>query len=121
MIFKTSGYSQGDHKLHFGNVLLEQGDGATALFFVIHPNSWGPYQRAFLTPSFAKFAEDTLAKGMSKKVSNVGAAIGSVIPGAHTVVGGIIGKLIGNAATTATEDYQGDYLCYVGDREAGFL
>ena len=44
LIFKTSGYSLGDHKLHFGNVLLEQGDGATALFFVIHPNSWGPYQ-----------------------------------------------------------------------------
>ena len=90
-------------------------------FFFVNISIIFLYQRAFLTPSFAKFAEDTLAKGMSKKVSNVGAAIGSVIPGAHTVVGGIIGKLIGNAATTATEDYMGDYLCYIGDREAGFL
>ena len=122
LTFNTHGYSQGEHKLHFGNVLIEQSDGASALFFVIHPNSWGPYQHRFLTSSFTAFAKGVLSMGASKAVGTAtGAVIGSVIPGAGTAMGGILGAIITNAAGSATEDYLGDYLRYIGDRHAGNL
>ena len=114
--FSTRGYSKGEHKLHFGNVLIKQSDGASALFFVIHPNSWGPYQHRFLTSSFTSFANGILSKGASKAAgAGAGAVIGSVIPGAGTVVGGMLGGIIGNAAGSVTEDYIGDYLRYIGN------
>ena len=123
LTFNTRGYSKGEHKLHFGNVLIQQSDGASALFFVIHPNSWGPSQHRFLTSSFTAFAKAILSKGASKAaLAGAGAVIGSVIPGAGTVVGGMLGGIIGNAAESVTEDYIGDYLRYIGnDRHRRYL
>lgn len=49
--FFTGGYSSGDSMLHFGIHLPKQGGRSgdmSAIFFVIHPNSWGPYQYRFL-------------------------------------------------------------------------
>ena len=60
--FSTQGYSRGQHELHFGNVPIEESDGASALFFVIHPNSWRPYQDRFLTSSFTAFVKDILSQ-----------------------------------------------------------
>ena len=51
--FRTSGYRG---KLHFGFLTFGTGDGA--IFFVIHPNSWGPYQHRFKTNTFTQFFKD---------------------------------------------------------------
>ena len=50
--FRTSGYKG---KLHFGFLTFSKGDGA--VFFVIHPNSWGPYQHRFKTNALTGFVE----------------------------------------------------------------
>ena len=122
LTFNTHGYSKGEHKLHFGNVFIEQTDGASALFFVIHPNSWGPYQHRFVTSSLTAFAKDILSKGASKAAdAAAGAVIGSVVPSEGTAMGGVLGAIMTNAAGSATEDYMGDYLRYIGDRHAGHL
>ena len=48
--FRTSGYRD---KLHFGFLTFGSDDGA--MFFVIHPNSWGPYQHRFKTNAMTSF------------------------------------------------------------------
>ena len=52
-VFETSGYNG---KLHFGFLTFSSDDGA--VFFVIHPNSWGPYQHRFKTNTFTQFVKD---------------------------------------------------------------
>ena len=50
--FRTSGYH---NKLHFGFLTFGSDDGA--VFFVIHPNSWGPYQHRFKTNAMTSFVK----------------------------------------------------------------
>jgi len=108
--FETSGYQK---KLHFGFLTFGTDDGA--VFFVIHPNSWGPYQHRFKTNTFTAFTKNAVAKAASIGTSSaIGAALGSVVPGLGTLVGGAIGAVGGVAASSLTDDYFGDYLRYIG-------
>merc|ERR1712204_66352 len=51
----TAGHSGGKgSKLHFGNVFFSDSVKGSAIFFVLHPNKWGPYQHRFKTSSFTK-------------------------------------------------------------------
>merc|ERR1712227_371042 len=113
--FSTSGY---EGKLHFG--FLHYGEDGRAVFFVLHPNSWGPYQHRFKTNALTEFvkraAQGTtstavgLAAGAAivKYAPAAGAAIGTYMT--HEAFGGIIGTLIGIGVSSLTDDYFGDYL-----------
>jgi len=108
--FRTSGYNK---ELHFGFLTFGTDDGA--VFFVIHPNSWGPYQHRFKTNSFTAFVKGGLSSVASAVAgaaagAATGAAIGSIVPGLGTVVGAVVGY----GASSLTDDYFGDYLRYIG-------
>ena len=68
--FITSGY---DGKLHFGFLHFGHNDeartamhGGSAVYFVLHPNSDGPYQNNFKTHSMIEFIADGIEKAESK-------------------------------------------------------
>jgi len=108
--FRTSGYGG---KLHFGFLTFGSDDGA--VFFVIHPNSWRPFQHRFKTNTFTKFFKDGISKAASAAGSAAaGAAIGSIVPGLGTAIGGIVGFAVGSVGSSLTDDYFGDYLRYIG-------
>jgi len=133
--FQTSGYKkqEGDelHQLHFGYLWLTAGDAA--VFFVIHPNEFGPYAHNFKTDTLTEWGLNTLT-GVNGAVggglgtaagglvgaqvgAQVGATLGSIVPVTGTTIGGIIGAVggvIGGAAATLTDDYVGEYLRYIG-------
>jgi len=112
--FRTSGY---EGYLHFG--FLYFGDQNQAVFFVLHPNNWGPYQHRFKTNDFTAFFNDgigeILASGASAAAgaavaAAAGAAMGSIVPVAGTIIGGLAGASVG----LLSDDYFGDYLRYIG-------
>ena len=108
--FQTSGH-QG--KLHFG--YLNYGGENGAIFFVLHDNSWRPYQHRFKTSSFTKWFNAGLSTALSTAGSAaagaaVGAAYGSIVPGIGTVVGAATGLVI----SQWSDDVFGDYLRYIG-------
>lgn len=104
--FSTSGY-QG--LLHFG--FLYYGGQNQAIFFVLHPTSWTPYQHRFKTNSFTSFFNAGIGSVLTKGASAAaGAAIGSIVPGPGTIIGGLVGAAVGELS----DDYFGDYLRYIG-------
>ena len=108
--FSTAGH---EGKLHFG--YLNFGGQNQAIYFVLHPSDWYPYQHRFKTNSFTKFFNDGISKaaatgGGAAAGWAAGAAMGSIVPGAGTVVGGVVGVVIGSF----TDDLFGDYLRYIG-------
>lgn len=126
--FSTSGHSAAESsKLHFGNVFFDKA-GGSAIFFVIHPNAWGPYQHRFKTSHLTEAFHDTTklivqagaTAGITAAIASAaasGAAIGSFIPGPGTAAGAALGVAVGSAGTAIaalTDDYVGDYLRYIG-------
>jgi len=126
--FSTSGHSAAESsKLHFGNVFFDKA-GGSAIFFVIHPNAWGPYQHRFKTSYLTEAFQDTTkliveagaTAGITAAIASAaasGAAIGSFIPGPGTAAGAALGVAVGSAGTAIaalTDDYVGDYLRYIG-------
>jgi len=106
--FSTSGYKG---KLHFG--FLYYGKDGRAVFFVLHPNSWGPYQHRFKTNAFTEFVMGAAQGLASTAVAYVvGAAIGTFIPVPY--FGTFIGGLLGIGVRSLTKSYFGDYLRYIG-------
>ena len=104
--FWTSGY---EGYLHFG--FLYFGGQNQAIFFVLHPNSWGPYQHRFKTNSFTQFFNNGIGSVLSSGAgAAAGAAIGSIVPGVGTILGGLVGAGVGSLS----DDYFGDYLRYIG-------
>lgn len=117
--FRTSGYRG---KLHFG--FLYFGGTNQALFYVLHPNSWGPYQHRFKTNAFTRFFKSQASKAASKAAAAAvgeaigsiaastaagaaaGEAIGSIIPGAGTIIGSLVGA--------GVAELSDDYLRYIG-------
>jgi len=114
--FRTSGYNG---MLHFGmlcfsvTVTNEELDGV--IFFVIHPNSWGPFQHRFKTNAFTGFVKKGISKaaGAATGAATV-AALGSVVPGLGNIVGGILGLTAGVIASRVTPNYFGNYLRFIG-------
>ena len=70
--FSTAGHSApGNSELHFGNVFVGDTSGGSAIFFVIHPNSWRPYQHRFKTSSISaalKKVASSLTGGLSEHI-----------------------------------------------------
>merc|ERR1712147_347367 len=127
--FSTAGHSaKNGAKLHFGNVFFKDSNGGSAIFFVIHPNKWGPYQHRFKTSSFTNafnkamgaIVSSGVAAGVGAGIAAAaasGAAIGSFIPGPGTVAGAALGVAVagfGAIIGTLSDDYIGDYLRYIG-------
>ena len=109
----TSGHSMGGGKLHFGYIFYD--NNGKAIFFVLHPNSWGPYQNRFRTNAMMSFIKSTGCQMSSMGASAAaGAFVGSVFPGVGTAVGAGVGAAAGWVASTITPSYVGDYLRYIG-------
>ncbi len=113
--FSTSGCQIGNGELHFGYIFSDDDEETKAIFFVIHPNSWGPYQHRFRTTGMLKFIQGGLGQGASLAASAAaGAIIGSIIPGPGTVIGAGIGGAAGYIASSITPSIAGQYLRYIG-------
>lgn len=124
--FNTSGYSQGGGCLHFA---LIHGAGTTkggneignedGIFFVIHPNAWGPYQKRFaqsgMTGVLHAGVEFVAGKGGNMAGAAIGSAVGSIVPGVGTLVGAGVGAGVGFAVSNMTDRLSGDYLRYIGE------
>merc|ERR1711874_863536 len=107
--FSTSGH---EGSLFFGYLNF---DDNQAIFFVIHPSDWYPYQHRFKTNSFTSFFNAGISKAASAAGSAAagwaaGAVMGSIVPVAGTVVGGIVGVAI----SQFSDDLFGDYMRYIG-------
>jgi len=110
----TQGCQMGEGRLHFGYVFDDDDPGTKAVFFVIHPNSWGPYQKRFRTSGLLRFFHSAVSSVTSKVAAGVaGAAIGQVaIP--IPLVGAAIGGAAGVIASSLGDALLGDYLRYIG-------
>jgi len=130
----TSGY-QG--LLHFGNLIYDataenENSESEVIFFVVHPNDWGPFQHRFKTSSLTEHVNGAMkaivsgaAGALGKvaltaliaKAALAGGTIGSVVPVGGTAAGVIVGvgaAVIGYALASQSDDYLGDYLRYIG-------
>lgn len=96
-------------KLHMG--MLWFGAQDEGLYFVLHDNSWRPFQARFKTTKFTEFFRKTSSV---VTFGAAGAALGSVIPGAGNVMGAAIGAGVGAVGETLTENFFGAYLRYIG-------
>jgi len=130
--FSTSGYQDGDARLHMGYLVFDSNEKVRVTFFVIHPNRYGPYQHRFKTNSLTKYVNEALAYavgGVAGAAATAGFAAlfatsvaaggtaGSVVPGPGTVAGMVTGAGVAVATYTAyslSDDYIGDYLRYIG-------
>merc|ERR1712150_218795 len=122
--FSTGGYSSGANELHFGYIFGDGENAATgqkvgAIFFVIHPNSWGPYQKRFATNDAMGLVQNIIGQAGGKAAemlsSAAGAAVGTaVLPGVGTVVGMAVGAGVGLVTTNAVDRFSGQYLRYIG-------
>jgi len=116
-------------KLHMGNLIWNE--GGNVIFFVMHPNSWGPYQKRFQTSVVTDYVNKVIGKLATKAGTKLatamvaavvaGATAGSVIPGPGTVAGAAVGLaaagvplLAAKFAPIAADVYLGDYLRYIG-------
>lgn len=112
--FSTNGHEQADGVLHYGFVFSDT-DESKCIFFVIHPNSWGPFQHRFRTTSFLKLVSGGVGQAASMGTcAAAGAAMGSFCPGLGTAIGGTVGAGAGWVVQNMTPSYAGDYLRYIG-------
>ena len=108
--FNTAGHEQGDGPgvLHFGYVFADDDPAVKAIFFVIHPNSWGPYQHRFRTTGMLALVQTGVGEVGG---AAAGAAIGSLFaPGIGTAVGAGAGWVV----TKVTPSFAGQYLRFIG-------
>ena len=119
-----------DGELHMGNLIWDN-EGSSVVFFVMHPNSWGPYQKRFQTSVVTKHVNGVIGRlaqaggaalaGAMVSAVVAGATAGSVVPGPGTVAGaaiagtGVVATAIGGYLSgIAADKYLGDYLRYIG-------
>ena len=124
--FNTKGVSLGTGAtmgtLHCGYVYLDakdnDGAGAGALFFVIHPTSWEPFQKRFNTSVLTALVGTGISaaadKGGAAAGTVIGAAVGSIIPGVGNLIGAAVGMGVGYLIQKVADGKCGDYLRYVG-------
>merc|ERR1711892_1525112 len=122
----TAGHSgTNGAKLHFGNVFFSDTMNGSAIFFVLHPNKWGPYQHRFKTSSLTNAFHATVnaivgsgvAAGVGAGIAAAaasGAAMGSFLPGPGTAAVAVLGVAVGTVIGTLSDDYIGNYLRYIG-------
>lgn len=128
----TSGYQDGDARLHIGYVIFDSNEKVRVTYFVIHPNKYGPYQSRFKTSSLTQTVNEAIAYAVGGAAGAAatagfaalfatsvaaGATAGSVVPGPGTVAGMISGAGVAvatYAAFSLSDDYIGDYLRYIG-------
>jgi len=116
--FRTSGHRQGDGRLHFGYIFTSgsssSGDTIGAIFFVIHPNSWGPFQKRFATSGLTGFIHGTMRLVSGKTGAAAGAAAGALVGSAVPGLGTAIGAAVGYGVADMTDRHTGDYLRFIG-------
>jgi len=133
--FSTSGFSASwapDSKLYFGNIFYDT-DGSSAIFLVIHPDSWYPYQHRFETDSLTEafntatnlIVADGASAGIAAAIAEAaasGATLGSFIPAPGTPAGLVLGDAVAavGASIGVPADYHdqyaniGEYLRFIG-------
>lgn len=103
--FNTSRHSQNGGRLFFGYVY--GGSDGKAIYFVIHPEDWRPYQHRFKTNDMISL----LKQGASALGGSVGGYLGSTVPGTGTAAAGASGAWISKHLTAAVI---GDFLRFIG-------
>ncbi len=119
-IINTSGHEQGGGVLHFGYIFHDDKEDVKAIFFVIHPNSWGPFQKRFRTNTMLALVDTAINSVADKAGGKLGAIIGAKvgtlipIPVVGTVAGAAAGYFIGETTVAIVDCMAGDYLRYIG-------
>mmetsp|Transcript_5292 Transcript_5292/g.5761 ORF Transcript_5292/g.5761 Transcript_5292/m.5761 type:complete len:241 (-) Transcript_5292:81-803(-) len=110
----TSGHTQGTGKLHFGFIFYDDSKSG-AIFFVVHPPNWKPYQHCFKTNGMIRLVRSGIGMGASIGASAAaGAVLGSVFPGIGTLIGAGIGIAVGIVASDTATKNVGQNLRYIG-------
>jgi hypothetical protein len=116
--FSTMGV--GNHRpgeLFFGHV-EDDSSKTKAIFFVIHPGDWKPFQTRFRTDTMSDLlregAQFAVSKISAKLGVVVGAAIGSAVPVAGTAVGAVAGYCVGEISDMIFDSMWGDHLRFIG-------
>ncbi|MCP4158397.1 MAG: hypothetical protein GY757_62435 [bacterium] len=119
-VINTSGHQQKDGTLHFGYIYHDDKKDVKAIFFVIHPMAWGPYQKRFRTNTMLALVDSAInsigEKAGGKLGAIIGAKVGTLIPIpiVGTVAGAVAGYFIGEATTSIVDCMAGDYLRHIG-------
>lgn len=106
--FKASGHAQGDGRLHFGFVFKDN-EKSKAVYFVIHPNSWDPFQHRFKTTEMTRMLDEAVEKGTEMASGKI--FLGSVFPGIGTAA---VDTEAGWIANKIIRFHVGQYLRYIG-------
>lgn len=110
-LFCTNGH---EDVLHVG-YLYEEEVGYGALFFVMHPKNWKPYQHRFKMGKLGAFLRSGVSTGASFFGGMAtGAAVGSVVPIAGTFAGAVIGAVGGLVAGAVAPEVIGTTLVHIG-------
>ena len=100
--------------LHCGYIYVEK-DGLSAVFFVIHPNDWQPYQHRFMQSALTSLTNGAIKSGAT---SMGGALAGAGVGMFFGPVGAITGAVVGGAgsffAGAVAPSIFGDYLRHIG-------
>ena len=111
-IIDTNGWSGSSVELHFG-FSSSSTRGENSIYFVVHPNSWGPYQKRFRTALNESTKEfDTLIKAAAKgggAAASAGAGAFAAWYTGAAIAGGPAG--MGVAAVGAAGAYIASDLC----------
>ncbi|KAL9652136.1 hypothetical protein ABK040_015936 [Willaertia magna] len=101
------------------NVTLENqsggGDGLNAVFFVVHPKDWGPYQHRFRESALTGLVNSAIKSGASSAGGMLaGAAVGMFFGPVGAVVGAGVGAIGSTIGSSFAKSVMGDYLRYIG-------
>lgn len=115
-VISTEGHTVDDCVLHFGYTAFTA--DTMELFFVIHPNAWGPFQNRFREV----LEKSTVVFG---KIAEVAGALGKgMFMGAVAVAGpagALAGAAVGFIASDLADRNVGDYLRYIGPGPADLI
>ncbi|KAL9647712.1 hypothetical protein ABK040_015201 [Willaertia magna] len=107
----TSGY----HGLLHCGYIYEEKDGLNAIFFVIHPSDWAPYQHRFRESALTGLVNSAINSGASNAGGVLaGVAVGMFFGPVGAVIGAGVGAIGSTVGSSWAKSVLGDYLRFIG-------